>query len=207
VQHQWSDLMRSLFLALALVSAPAFAGNYALVNNGAVVNVIAWDGVSAYTPPAGDSAVPLTGNAGIGWAYANGTFTAPAAQTLTPDQQYAQALAAPIAVSCASGSTVCVPSNTGTFTAPSITGQAANATAQANITSVETSIAAGRGLPGGGSSFAYFDPNGTSATFTQAQWNEFATSMMNYTYALQFAHSQANAGQTPTWPSSQLTLP
>lgn len=199
--------MRHLFLALALVCSPAFAGNYAIINNGAIVNVIAWDGVNSYMPPSGDTVVPVSGTAGIGWTYANGAFSAPAAPALTPDQQYAQALQTGVVVSCASGSSVCVSSNTGTFTAPAINGQSANATTQGNITSIETSIAAGRGLPGGGSSFAYFDPNGTSATFTQAQWNEFATSMMNYTYALQLAHSQANAGQTPTWPASQLTLP
>ncbi|MFL9904228.1 hypothetical protein PQR71_39925 [Paraburkholderia fungorum] len=199
--------MRYLLLALALVSAPAFAGNYALVNNGTVVNVIAWDGASPYAPPSGETVVPVPGNAGIGWSYASGMFSAPATPARTPDQLYTQALAAPVVVSCASGATVCVVSNTGSFTAPAIDGQTSNATTQGNITSVETAIAAGRGLPGGGSSFVYFDPNGTSATFNQAQWNEFATAMMNYGYALQLAHSQALAGQTPTWPSNQLTLP
>ena len=53
--------------------------NYPLVDvNGNVVNVIAWDGVTPYTPPDGLTAVldPVP-QVGIGWTYANGVFTPP----------------------------------------------------------------------------------------------------------------------------------
>lgn len=52
---------------------------YAVVDNATtqVVNVVEWDGISQWTPPTGQSAVLLTGSAGIGWTYANGTFTPP----------------------------------------------------------------------------------------------------------------------------------
>jgi hypothetical protein len=56
--------------------------NYALVNSAnLVINIIVWDGGSDWQPPVGCQAVALTGNAGIGWTYANGVFIPPA----TPD--------------------------------------------------------------------------------------------------------------------------
>jgi hypothetical protein len=54
--------------------------NYALIDTVTtlVVNVIAWDGISLWRPPTGHTAV-ATAEAGIGWTYANGTFTPPPA--------------------------------------------------------------------------------------------------------------------------------
>jgi hypothetical protein len=46
---------------------------YAVVVAGKVVNVVVWDGVSDWQPSEGD-VVPLT-EGGIGWDYADGTFT------------------------------------------------------------------------------------------------------------------------------------
>jgi hypothetical protein len=52
--------------------------NYAIINStGLVVNTIEWDGATFWQPPAGHIAVATT-VAGIGWTYANGTFTPPA---------------------------------------------------------------------------------------------------------------------------------
>ena len=49
--------------------------NYAIIKDGVVVNAIVWDGV---TPCETDGQkVALTGNAGIGWTYADGQFVAP----------------------------------------------------------------------------------------------------------------------------------
>jgi hypothetical protein len=72
-------VMRCLIIAAILLAPiPCFAGTYALVDStDTVQNIIVWDGVSQYTPPPGEVTVPLTSGAGIGWTYANGTFTAP----------------------------------------------------------------------------------------------------------------------------------
>ena len=58
--------------------------NYAIISStGLVVNTIEWDGATFWQPPAGHIAV-ATAEAGIGWTYANGTFTAPPTPPLGP---------------------------------------------------------------------------------------------------------------------------
>jgi hypothetical protein len=53
--------------------------NYAIISStGLVVNTIEWDGATFWRPPTGHTAV-ATAEAGIGWTYANGTFTPPPA--------------------------------------------------------------------------------------------------------------------------------
>lgn len=50
---------------------------YAIVLGGIVENVIIWDGVSVFLPPAGAVLIPVCGRpAGIGWAW-DGTQFAP----------------------------------------------------------------------------------------------------------------------------------
>ncbi|PRX32252.1 hypothetical protein B0G75_104273 [Paraburkholderia sp. BL18I3N2] len=53
--------------------------NYALVENGVVVNVIVWDGHSDWQPPNGQTVVQIPDGvyAGIGSTYSNGTFGEP----------------------------------------------------------------------------------------------------------------------------------
>ena len=55
-------------------------GAYAVIKNGIVVNVVSWDGPdstdSAWSPGEYD-VVELPDNAGIGWLYSGGEFTAP----------------------------------------------------------------------------------------------------------------------------------
>jgi hypothetical protein len=46
---------------------------YAIIQENKVVNVVMWDGESAW--PDSANAVEITDNAGIGWDYANGKFT------------------------------------------------------------------------------------------------------------------------------------
>jgi hypothetical protein len=51
--------------------------NYAIIDaTGLVVNTTIWTGVGIWRPPTGHIAVATT-EAGIGYTYANGTFTAP----------------------------------------------------------------------------------------------------------------------------------
>jgi len=66
--------------------------NYAIISStGLVVNTIEWDGATFWQPPAGHIAIATT-EAGIGWSYANGTFTAPPepppGPTPPPDPSY-----------------------------------------------------------------------------------------------------------------------
>ena len=54
---------------------------YAVINSetNIVENVILWDGVSPWAPPAGCYAEPIgDSGAGIGWSYINGQFVPPA---------------------------------------------------------------------------------------------------------------------------------
>jgi len=48
---------------------------YAIVINGAVANVVIWDGVAQWTPDQGE-AVACPDEVGIGWTY-DGEFSAP----------------------------------------------------------------------------------------------------------------------------------
>jgi hypothetical protein len=58
--------------------------NYAIISStGLVVNTIEWDGATFWRPPTGHIAV-ATAEAGIGWTYANGTFTPPPAPPPEP---------------------------------------------------------------------------------------------------------------------------
>lgn len=53
--------------------------NYAVIEKGSVTNIVLWDGESEWAPDNG-VAIPATEGVGIGWLYADGTFTAPAVQ-------------------------------------------------------------------------------------------------------------------------------
>lgn len=81
---------------------------YAIVENGVVVNVVEWDGSTKWTPPSGQVvAIPAGMTGGIGDAYANGKFTSPApssppAPTLA--QQAQAALGAGLAITSSSTS-------------------------------------------------------------------------------------------------------
>ena len=50
---------------------------YAIIDgNGNITNMVNWDGVSQWAPPAGLTPVQ-TDTASVGWTYANGAFVAP----------------------------------------------------------------------------------------------------------------------------------
>ncbi|SDH08997.1 hypothetical protein SAMN05216466_10762 [Paraburkholderia phenazinium] len=59
---------------------------YAVVENGAVTNVILWDGQSGWEPPAGTTAHPLPDGspATIGYLFDGTSYTAPPATPKTP---------------------------------------------------------------------------------------------------------------------------
>lgn len=56
--------------------------NYALIENGIVINTIVWDGnTESWLPPEGVTAIPVpTGEpVSIGWTYSGSVFSSPAA--------------------------------------------------------------------------------------------------------------------------------
>lgn len=50
---------------------------YAVVRDGAVINIAVWDGVSEWTPPEGDTAIECPDEVGIGWTRADDEWVAP----------------------------------------------------------------------------------------------------------------------------------
>lgn len=54
--------------------------SYAVVENNIVTNLVEWDGETVWSPVSGD-AVLTDGTVGIGWHYADSTFTAPPVPT------------------------------------------------------------------------------------------------------------------------------
>lgn len=67
--------------------------NYALVKNGIVENVVAWDGVSEYDPGPEYTLVE-TAEAAIGWTYDGNAFVPPAPPLSPPELTAAEKLAA-----------------------------------------------------------------------------------------------------------------
>ncbi|MFW5401370.1 tail fiber assembly protein [Yersinia sp. 1252 StPb PI] len=65
---------------------------YAVVLNGVVINIVVWDGVTEWQPNEGE-AIVATDEIGIGWYYADGTFTAPPEPEPTHDEVVAMAFA------------------------------------------------------------------------------------------------------------------
>lgn len=53
--------------------------NFAVVENGKVINIVVWDGVTEWKPDSGEAIIAPDGvGVGVGWLYADGVFTAPA---------------------------------------------------------------------------------------------------------------------------------
>jgi hypothetical protein len=71
-----------------------------------------------------------------------------------------------------------------------------------NVIAVQTSINAGLGLPGGGSTFNYLDSSGAPHAFTASDFTHFATAIRDYVYAL----TQVAAGASQTLPTTPLTI-
>ena len=63
------------------------ASNYAVIQDGSVVNVIVWDGnTDTWSPPEGSAAVRVPDGLGVsvGWTYDESTFIAPPAPPVVP---------------------------------------------------------------------------------------------------------------------------
>jgi hypothetical protein len=79
--------------------------------------------------------------------------------------------------------------------------------AQQNITALSTGIAAGKPLPGGGSTFNYPSVDGTMHAFTGSDFLNFATAVEGYIYNYTQAVGAIVAGGSVALPSSNLTIP
>ena len=79
---------------------------------------------------------------------------------------------------------------------------ALDSASQFNISSVMLGIAAGQGLPGGGSTFNYLDTSGTPHSFDVTNFTNFAVAVRDYITAIIY-YAQ---GITDTPPSSTVTI-
>lgn len=79
---------------------------------------------------------------------------------------------------------------------------ACDALSQADIVAIETSLNAGKGFPGGATTFSYPDATGALHSFSEANFTDFAAAVRDYVYALK---SYA-AGQTTTLPVATATI-
>jgi hypothetical protein len=76
----------------------------------------------------------------------------------------------------------------------------------AQITSLSTGIASGKGLPGGGSTFNYPDATGTMHAFSSANFLNFAAAVEGLIYNAEQALSTLLNGGSASMPSPVLTI-
>lgn len=79
--------------------------------------------------------------------------------------------------------------------------------AQVNITAISTGIAAGKPLPGGGSTFLYADANGLPHAFSATDFLNFATEAEAYVYQFGLSLQSLVVGTAPVgMPSRDITI-
>ena len=126
-----------------------------------------------------------------GWMVVNGALTAPVplseaeltAQTLVQSAQ--AALSAGIAITSSA-----TPALNSTY--------AIDQLSQMDIIAIETSLNAGKGFPGGATTFNYPDTSGVLHTFSESNFTDFAAAVRDNVYALR----SVIAGASATLPSS-----
>lgn len=126
----------------------------------------------------------------LGWGYDGSAFAAPPPPPPPPLQQQAgMLLMSPVTVQCTS--------------VPALNGQyPIDQTTQGQITGIASAIAAGLGLPGGGTTFNWPDATGVAHAWPATQFTELAKAVMNFVYAA----AQVAQGHGTTLPSSTLTI-
>ncbi|MGB8840764.1 MAG: hypothetical protein WCC64_06810 [Aliidongia sp.] len=91
---------------------------------------------------------------------------------------------------------------------PSLSGTyAIDPVSLANLTALSTGIAAGKPLPGGGTTFNYADIAGVQHAFTAAAFLNLAAAIESYVYDFDQALAALIAGQAATIPAAPLTIP
>lgn len=79
-------------------------------------------------------------------------------------------------------------------------------TAQKNVSSVVTGIAAGLGLPGGGTTFQYLDAANIPHAFDTSHFTAFAAALRNFVYNCEITLATIQNGGTATFPSNLVTI-
>ena len=77
---------------------------------------------------------------------------------------------------------------------------------QSDMSAIAAGIAAGKGLPSGGSPFAYPNLEGAEVVFTAEQFTAFAAAIEAYLYAFNQALAASIGGGTTAMPSTALTI-
>ena len=139
---------------------------YAIVQNGVVVNIAIGN-----TPL---DATWIQSNAGIGYTYSGGVFSAPITPVVVapPAQQVASALSAGLAITSTS-----TPAIGGTYPL--------DASTQFKISSIQLFIQTNGTFPGGVSAYPIFDVSGGAHMCPSiALFKEYSTAIANYISAL-----------------------
>ncbi|HTB47023.1 MAG TPA: hypothetical protein VK741_25625 [Acetobacteraceae bacterium] len=77
---------------------------------------------------------------------------------------------------------------------------------QNQITGISAGVAAGKGLPGGGSTFFWQDVTGAPHAFTAAAFTDFASALESYVYNYTQALGAIIAGGSASFPTLPLTI-
>lgn len=161
--------------------------NYAVIENGVIINVY----VADEPQNSGDIAVTY---AGIGWTYANDTFTAPAVVplVLSPTQTAQNAIAAGLTVTSTS-----TPVLNGTY--------ALNPTSLADLNGLVTGVMIAGTFPNDAATYDYHDASLVAHTFPSlTEFKAFATAVLNFVSSVtQYAKSGGALGSIP---SNQVTI-
>lgn len=133
-----------------------------------------------------------------GWTVVTDALTAPApAPSPTAAEVAAQVIAQQAQVAFLAGITIkssATPALDATY--------AVDQLSQMDILSIETSINAGKGFPGGGETFNFPDMSGGMHLFTEANFTNFAAAVRDYVYSLKCCVS----GSLTTLPSQTVTI-
>lgn len=90
---------------------------------------------------------------------------------------------------------------------PALNGKySVDATSIGNITALSTGIAAGKPLPGGGSSFNYPDAANAMHAFSSADFLDFAAAIEGYIYNFEQTLLTLLTGGTASMPAASLTI-
>jgi hypothetical protein len=79
---------------------------------------------------------------------------------------------------------------------------ACDALSQSDIIAIETSLNAGKGFPGGATTFNYPDMSGVMHAFSETNFTDMAIAIRDYVYALK----SAIAGASTTIPNAMTTI-
>ena len=78
---------------------------------------------------------------------------------------------------------------------------------QNQITAIAAGIAAGKGLPGAGTTFNWPDASGTPHAFSSANWTDFASAVETYIYNFTESLLTIVSGGSATMPAQPVTIP